>query len=267
MSTVAAGVPAVEGRARAVFTRTEVLGLTLLAVTPLFVFTTAVIAGLPLDEGAFLAIPITAAAVGAGLAWRFGTWAKAVGLLLGLGAGTMVFWLMFGLAEPSSFIDFTAGVAWVVGVLLTLFGGVAALVKHKDLRVEATRAEHIVDRTALGVVALALLVSLGLWLTARESVSADLAAGATEVAAANFQFPEAVTVANGDSVLVRNADPFFHTFTIDELGINVDLVPGTEVLVPISGPAGSYAYYCVPHSVVDDGLDREHDMTGMITIQ
>jgi hypothetical protein len=41
----------------------------------------------------------------------------------------------------------------------------------------------------------------------------------------DFEFdPESLSVAAGDSVLVKNSDPFVHTFTVEELDIDVSLV-------------------------------------------
>ena len=35
-----------------------------------------------------------------------------------------------------------------------------------------------------------------------------------------------------------------HNFSIDELGIDVDVAPGDEATVLINAPAGTYKYYC-----------------------
>ena len=269
MSTVAAHVPAAEGRARIVHTRTQVLGLVLIAGAVLFTLIAGVTAGIPMSDASFLILPIVLAGVGAALSWRFGLWAKILGIVLGLGAGMVVFWLVFGLFVPASFVEFSSGAAFLIGVLLTLGGGIAAIVHRRDERVEATRTERMVDRGALALVALALVVSFPLWLAARGGVDPAVAAGLPELSMANFAFDGATTAtaeAGEVSVVVRNTDAFVHTFTVDELGVDVQLVPGSaEVITFPAEPGQTIAYYCVPHS--SEGGDEPDDMAGTLAIE
>jgi plastocyanin len=116
----------------------------------------------------------------------------------------------------------------------------------------------------LGLVALALVVSLPLWLVTRSTVDAEVAAGLQEVTATNFVF-EDVAVGAGESIVVRNTDPFHHTFTIDELGIDVDLLPGEAVVVALPDSPGTYTYYCVPHSF--DGGNGADDMAATLALE
>ena len=48
--------------------------------------------------------------------------------------------------------------------------------------------------------------------------------------------------------MVRNDDPFLHTFTVDELGIDIELLPGSSQIVELPATAGTCTYYCIPHS-------------------
>lgn len=246
------------------------LGLLLIAAASLMVFVGAAVTGTPLVDASFLIVPVAAGALGAGLAWRFGTWANAVGIVLGLAGGSMTFWLVFGLFEPSSFVEFTAGVAFVVGVLLMLGGGATALIRRKDRRTEASPAERMIERSALGLVAAAVVISLPMWLLARNTVDAATAAGLPQIAMENFAFAGATTVTATDgevTLLLENGDVALHTFTIDALGVDVELVPGSSEVVTFSAEPGTeLAYYCVPHSSVDDGLDDE-DMAGTLLVE
>lgn len=270
MSTAAAPVPVAGVRQHAPHTRTQILGLLLIAAASLMVFIGATVTGTPLVDASFLIVPAAAGAVGAGLAWRFGTWANIVAIVLGLLGGMMTFWLVFGLFEPASFVEFTAGVTFVIGVLLMLGGGVTSIVRRKDQRSEATRSERIIERSALGLVAAAVLVSLPMWLMARNTVDAATAAGLPQIGIENFEFAGPTTVAATDgevTLLLENGDVAFHTFTIDALGIDVGLVPGSSEVVTFSAEPGTeLAYYCVPHSSVDDGLDGE-DMAGTLRVE
>ena len=69
--------------------------------------------------------------------------------------------------------------------------------------------------------------------TGRETVSDEAAANADLVVdLEDFEFDEdAYEVPAGGTVLVKNEDPVIHTFTIEDLDIDVDLGPGSEKLV------------------------------------
>lgn len=252
------------GRAVAAHTRTLVLGLALVSGALLFLFVAGLVSGIPADEAAFLVPFILAPAIGAVLAHRFGTWARVLGVVIVLAVVAMTFFLAFGLFQPASFVEFTSSVAYVLGVLLTLYGGIASIVGRRDLRPEPTSSELRLRRTSLGLVALALVVSLPLWFLTRSTVDAEVAAGLQEVTATNFAF-EDVTAGAGESIVVRNTDPFHHTFTIDELGIDVDLLPGEAVVVDLPDATGTYTYYCVPHSM--DGGNGADDMAATLALE
>ncbi len=265
MATVAP-TPAAGWRHRAVpaHTRTLVLGLSLISGSLLFTMIAGLATGVPFSDAAFLVPFVVLPALAAVLAWRFGTWARALGIVIALGVAAMTFFFAFGLTYPASFVEFTAATAYVLGVVLTLYGGIASIVRRNELHAEAARSEILLDRTALGLVVLALVVSLPLWLTGRETLAEGAGDGLTTVAAANFHYDD-VTVAAGDSIVVRNEDPFFHTFTIDELGIDVELLPGSAVVVDLPDAAGTYTYYCIPHSF--EAGEAEDDMAATLTIE
>lgn len=262
----AAPTPVAGWRHRAVpaHTRTQVLGLSLLSGSLLFTFVAAMAAGLPIGDGAFLLPFIVLPAVGAALAWRFGTWARVLGIVLALAVAAMTFFFAFGLLVPASFVEFTGAMAYVLGFGLTLYGGIASIVRRNELHAEPARSEVLLDRVALGLVVLALVVSLPLWLLSRETVAAGAGDGLTEVAASNFHYDD-VTVAAGESIVVSNEDPFYHTFTIDSLGIDVELLPGSSAIVELPAEAGTYTYYCIPHSM--DAGEGEDDMAATLTIE
>lgn len=49
-------------------------------------------------------------------------------------------------------------------------------------------------------------------------------------------------------LVLRNEGRVSHTFTIDELGINVRLAPGETKIMEITlSKAASYIFYCIPH--------------------
>lgn len=82
----------------------------------------------------------------------------------------------------------------------------------------------------------------------------------------DFEFDSAnYDLAGGSTVLVRNEDPFLHTFTIDDLDIDIALGPNDEALVEIPAQAGDYIVYCVPHTS-DPEAPEDDDMAATMTI-
>ncbi|CAN5148410.1 hypothetical protein BH20ACT8_BH20ACT8_01410 [soil metagenome] len=100
---------------------------------------------------------------------------------------------------------------------------------------------------ALSVVeAAAVILALAVSVVGRLTLAPVAAeSGDTEVVIAQTAFPPTVTVAAGDSaVFVDNQDPYTHTFTVDELGVNQALVAGQSARVEITAVPGEYRYYC-----------------------
>ncbi|MDP3892525.1 cupredoxin domain-containing protein [Nocardioides sp.] len=59
--------------------------------------------------------------------------------------------------------------------------------------------------------------------------------------------------------LVENRDPVRHTFTIEQLGIDVELPAGTNRRVEFTALAGTYAFHCT--------VPGHESMTGMIVVR
>jgi len=67
--------------------------------------------------------------------------------------------------------------------------------------------------------------------------------------------------ANTDvTVQVPNKGAAAHNFSIDALGISVDIAPGATEEVVINAPAGSYEYYC------DVPGHKQAGMVGTLTV-
>jgi plastocyanin len=90
------------------------------------------------------------------------------------------------------------------------------------------------------------------------------AASETTVTMVDIAFqPDALTIpANTDvTVSLPNTGASLHNFSIDELGIDVDVSPGDTGSATINAPAGTYEYYCnVPGH-------KEAGMLGTLTVQ
>ena len=74
----------------------------------------------------------------------------------------------------------------------------------------------------------------------------DLAEGELFVDSNNILFePEELEAAAGEiTVRMANQDLFWHTFTIDELDVDLFVAVGGERAVTFEAPAGTYPYYC-----------------------
>lgn len=253
-------------RARSVYTRVEVLGLVLVALTPAVMVMAGLLAGLDLSEAGFLLVPLAAALVGAGLVWRFGTWAKVVGIVLSLGAAMMMFWAAFGLAYPSSFADFVPGVTLPIGVVLGIGGGIAAVARRKHMETGATEGERRIILGAVGLVVIAAVVSGALHVVGK--TTADASGAAATATMSDFEFaPNNYELASGEMILVHNSDPFVHTFTVPELGIDRTVLPGSKQLIEVTGDAGTYTIYCRPHADLDEKNLEDAGMAASLTVE
>ena len=260
-----AQTPVPGGKVR--WTRLAALGFAFAAAAPLVMLIAGAAFGLDLADAVFLVMPIALYALLAFLVWRFGTWAKVVANILGLLGARRFFWLIFGLFEPGSFFDFVPGVLFLPGVVMGVVSSIGAIVAqgrgHRTMRAEGGEARGI--RIALTVVA-ALTILSGVLTVAMRS-SADASVADERVAMKNFAFaPEEFSVAGGSTIYVGNEDPFLHTFTVDELGIDERFTVGTSRLITVPAEPGTYVFYCTPHSDPDSPDPDDDDMAGRLTV-
>lgn len=235
---------------RARWSRLAAVGLFLAACGPLLIFGAGTLWGLDISDDAPFFLTTGACGVAASiLVWRFGSWAKIVGILVALGLSGALFWTAFSLLTPTSVFDFLPGVLVLPGALVGLISCVAAIVAARRGHVSpmAEGGERSGIRVALGIVIVLGLGSTALTVAGRST--AEGAAAELTVIASDFEFDaDAYTAEQGSEILIRNEDPFLHTFTIDDLDIDVVLSPGSEETVEISGAPGEYIAFCRPHT-------------------
>ena len=190
----------------------------------------------------------------AGAVWRFGTWAL---VLTGVPAAIVALLTPltnFFFMHPESASGFIPLVLIFTGSAMAALGAVVSIVQERrhTVRLTATRTESVVLRIVLGAVALLGIMSLGLTANARTTLPAETKVGTLIITELHFAYsPPYLVVRSGDSVrlVIRNWDATLHTFTIDEVGVDVSVPPGAERLVEFKAPApGEYQWYCVPHS-------------------
>ncbi len=73
--------------------------------------------------------------------------------------------------------------------------------------------------------------------------------GDIRVATEDIEFRPAAIRAEGTAVAVHvtNRDSTRHTFTIDELGVDLNLPPNSTQRVTFKAKPGTYRFFCRPH--------------------
>lgn len=251
------------GEGRTAHSSTQVFGLALMSIALLSLVTLTFVLFDGEDVGFFGVVALVAVIV-TFLVWRFdSTWARALGIVATLAVFASVFFLAFGVLQVFSPVEFIVGLLLLVGFLLSLIGGIRAIVAGRRDRMGPTHGGARLRTGALALIGIAAMISIvGFFLT-KSSVSSAEAGSATTVEMVDFEFePRQSSVTSGGKLLVANKDAFAHDFTLNELGIAVHVGPGSEVLVDLSGAApGTYDYICSLHS---DGTDG---MVGTVTIE
>jgi plastocyanin len=153
------------------------------------------------------------------------------------------------LAVPASTEDFLMSAVVVILLVALLAGAIAAI------RTRGTGPST--GARTVGVAALAL-IGLAIATAAAARVTHDSAvaqAGDVRIVTSDIEFShEHINVDAGEVTLfVENKDTTLHTFTIDELGVDLQIPSNSAARVTFDIPAGSYAFECTPHSDVMKG--------------
>ncbi|HKJ55451.1 MAG TPA: cupredoxin domain-containing protein [Nitriliruptoraceae bacterium] len=201
--------------------------------------------------------------VGAWLASRGTRAGLAIAIVLAvLVVGANLEFIAAGVTTPASFWDFVPNLGALVGGLLAVIGGILALRHRSQAPVALTGPERRVVQSALAFLAVATIGSAALAATSATTVSAAQREGAVEVEAVDTAYaPDVLDVDAGARVVVDNIGNYTHTFTIPELGIDLEVLPGSSAIatLPDQVDAGSWQFHCTPHSTGDDGA-----RTGMV---
>jgi hypothetical protein len=199
----------------------------------------------------FTMVPLIGAVLVNGREW----WWKIAGIVTGLFTAMGLIWTAFGLTRPASFFDFVPATLVVPGALIGLGASVAAIVRRNRLTASDEKPERTWIRGML--VAVAVLVGASSLFTVAAKRTVDSSEASAGVRLRDFEFDRpAYDLLGASTVYVRNDDPFFHTFTVDELGIDVGLNPGSQALIRIPARPGNYLLYCRPHANKDDPVDK-----------
>ena len=150
------------------------------------------------------------------------------------------------LLVPASLVAFS---------LAGFIGAVAGLVHLRDPAAGRGAA------APTGVLAVVFIfASLGLVWAMTDAAPQVAPAGALEVETVNVTFvPDSLRASSGEvRVAVRNRDLFWHTFTIDALGVDVTAPVGQPALGHLRGPA-RHLLLLLPHPRARHPGDARHD--------
>lgn len=156
------------------------------------------------------------------------------------------------LAVPASVVDFVS-TAWLVLASITaVIAGIMAF-RHAG----PTNDARTLQRVVAGLAVVVVLVSVVAMVTYDEATGQE---GDLELTAEDIEFKEESLDADSGTVavLVTNNDPTYHTFTIDELDVHLDIPAGTTARIEFEADSGEYEFYCVPH---------ESDMKGTLSVR
>jgi plastocyanin len=180
--------------------------------------------------------------VGAFLARRPG---KAGPILLGIVAfvtvGLNAPFTVPAFVVPASTVDFLLGTVSTIAGIATLIAAIGAL--RSERSGAAPRA------VALGVVGLIVLM-IGVAVVARITYAEPVAAsGDIRLTTQDIEFAPATISADAGAVtvFVTNQDPTLHTFTIEELGVDLQIPGGSDARITFDADPGTYEFVCTPH--------------------
>jgi hypothetical protein len=164
---------------------------------------------------------------------------------LALVFGPFVAWTV---SEPEWFFDFSASLLLVTGIILILAGSTLSLLESpRSPGREQWPGWLRTSAIALGLsLTVSLVASAALTIANRETISSSEATGARRV-----EFDGGRTDLRGTTwpqgpvhILVSNHDLRVHTFTVEELGIDVVVGPKSEKLIQADLAPGDYRFEC-----------------------
>jgi plastocyanin len=156
------------------------------------------------------------------------------------------------LSVPASAGDFILTLA---SVLASIAGVVAAIAVLR--RLTTTDAPKKLGLALVGLFVLGAIFSV---ISTVGYEDATVQAGDIELAAEEFEFTEtSLEAGSGEvSVFVDNADATLHTFTIDDLDVNLNIPASSAARITFDAEPGTYEFYCAPH---------KEDMKGTLTVE
>jgi len=153
------------------------------------------------------------------------------------------------LSVPASTEDFIM-TSVVLACLLVLLVGAVAVIRRSDAG--PSPAARSVGLAALVLIGLSLATAAAARITHESAVAQP---GDIEITTENIEFShEHISAEAGEiSVFVENKDTTLHTFTIEELGVDLQIPSNSSERVTFDAPPGTYDFECSPHLDVMKG--------------
>ena len=147
------------------------------------------------------------------------------------------------LSAPASAGDFILNLA---SALAALVGIVAAIAVIRGLVGSSGAARKL---AVAGIVLFVVGTAASVFVTVTYE-DAVAQAGDLEVVTRDIEFTdESLEVEAGEvSILVDNKDATLHTFTIDELEVDLDIPASKTARITFQAEPGTYDFYCAPHA-------------------
>lgn len=182
---------------------------------------------------------------------------KAAAILLVIAFALFIFlsgpFVIPTLTVPASGGEFILNVASLVAALVGIVAAIAVL-RRRDAT--PSRAPRTLGMVGLAVTLLALVVGVIAAVTFEGALAEE---GDITLVAEDIEFDQESLEAESGTVgvFVDNKDATLHTFTIDELDVNLSIPAGSADRVEFEAEPGSYTFYCIPH---------EEDMKGTLEV-
>lgn len=156
------------------------------------------------------------------------------------------------LTVPASAGDFILNLASLVAAVLGIVAA-AAVIRGRD---DPSRAPRSLALAGAGLFLVASVFSVVATVTYEDATEQQ---GDIALLAKDIEFRDTTLTASAGevSVFVDNKDATLHTFTIDELDVDLDIPASKSARITFRAEPGTYRFYCVPH---------EEDMKGTIEI-
>lgn len=157
-----------------------------------------------------------------------------VGILTFLVAGLF---FSASLLHINTAVEFIISMVPLVASLAVILGTVGTLRRWQDA------GARNVARIAVGGVVVLSGISIGMTLAVTDDIAEP---GDHAVAASDAEFTTELIRADAGSVavFVDNTDPIHHTFTIEELGVDLQIPGSTARRIEFDATPGTYEYIC-----------------------
>ena len=175
------------------------------------------------------------------------------GRMLGSAMFAVTAALAAAMTVPASAGDFILNLASVLAAVGAIIGATFVIRR----RVEVSDGPRTLGRLLVGLFILGTAFSIFALLGYEDAESQE---GDIELVTRDIEFDD--TSLEGEagtvSVFVKNEDSTLHTFTIEELDVDLDIPASKSARVTFEAEPGTYEFFCVPH---------KEDMEGTIEIR